>query len=463
MIANLKPCPKMKDSGVPWLGKVPEHWDVAAIRRFSKVFAGGTPDRAEPRFWQDGSIPWLASGDVNQRRITKAHQFISEVGYASSAARWIKPGSVVIALAGQGRTKGMVATVEFSATCNQSLAVVEPSPKKVDYRFLAFYLESRYFDLRSLVGDGLRDGLNLEHVNSIPAPLPPLEEQKAIIQFLDHFEQLVGSYIQKKQKLIKLLEEQKQAIIHRAVTRGLDPSVPLKPSGVEWLGEIPQHWEVFALRRRSRIIDCKHLTVPFVPDGIPLASVREVGSFNLNLSTANRTSAPWFELLVEGGRQPLRGDLIYCRNVNVGAAAYVDTDEHFAMGQDVCLIRSAEANQRYTNYFLHSPAMKRQLTALKVGSTFDRINVSDVKNLLVLFPPRNEQDSIVDFLDNIVQEFEQSASLIQEQLDRLNDLRTRLISDVVTGKLRASDVREDGGEELQHLQTLFSTAAHSKP
>ena len=114
--------------------------------------------------------------------------------------------------------------------------------------------------------------------------MPPPAEQAAIVHFLDWANGRLERAIRAKRKVIALLNEQKQAIIHRAVTRGLDPSVTLKPSGIAWLGEIPEHWEVTALRRYWHVTDCKHLTVPFIDEGIPLASVVEVKAFSLNLN-----------------------------------------------------------------------------------------------------------------------------------------------------------------------------------
>ena len=247
-IANLKPYPTMKDPGEEWLREVPEHWRSAPVRRYCRVFAGATPSRSIAQYWESGSIPWLSSGEVNLRRIRTARQFITEAGLKSSSTNWIRPGSLVLALAGQGRTKGMVATVEFFTTCNQSLAAIEPAKCESRYEYLAYYLESRYRNIRALVGDGLRDGLNLEHVRSIPTPLPPLSEQTAIVRFLDHTDRHIRRYIRAKQKLIALLEEQKQVIIHQAVTGQIDvrtgqPYPDYKPSGVEWLGEVPVQWE----------------------------------------------------------------------------------------------------------------------------------------------------------------------------------------------------------------------------
>lgn len=310
--------------------------------------------------------------------------------------------------------------------------------------YLARLLKSKpYIECLSLYVTGIRQGQNIdyERLSRAELPAPPLPEQAAIVRFLDHADQRIRRYIRAKQKLIKLLEEQKQTIIHRAVARGLDFNVRLKASGVEWLGEVPEHWEVLPLRRRWSVKDCKHFTVPFIDDvdGIPLASVSEVQSFELSLANAKRTTVDSFEILIGGDRQPRKGDLIYCRNVSVGAAAIVTTNDRLAMGQDVCLIRSNAQSQRYLNYFLRSQAMHRQLALLLVGSTFNRINVSDIKALLIAVPPRREQDSIVDFLDAELGEASRAQTVTKDEIALLREFRTHLITNVVTGKL---DVRE---------------------
>ena len=289
-----------------------------------------------------------------------------------------------------------------------------------------------------------RYGLSHAGIKSVWLPLPSLPEQTAIVRFLDHADRRISRYIRAKQKLLALLEEQKQALIHQAVTGQIDvrtgqPYPAYKPSGVEWLGDVPAHWQVAALRRRWRVIDCKHLTVPFVDGGIPLASVREAQSFELNFKTSNRTTPEWYGKLIEGGREPRPGDLIYCRNVSVGAAALVTTEDRFAMGQDVCLIRSSSENQRWLNYFLHSKVMSDQLALILVGSTFNRINVADIKALLIAVPPVSEQDRISAFLDDALSKLAVAISNCRREQALLREYRTRLIADVVTGKL---DVRE---------------------
>ena len=201
-----------------------------------------------------------------------------------------------------------------------------------------------------------------------------------------------------KRRLIELLNEQKQAIIHRAMTRGLDPNVRFKPSGIDWLGDVPAHWDVAPLHRHVEVVDCKHVTVPFFDEGVLLASVAEVQRFELDLPQAKRTSRPYFEMLIHGGRKLRPGDIIYCRNTSVGAAAYVNTDEGLAMGQDVCLLRPETNNGRFLNYQLNSSLMRQQLNILLVGATIQRVNMADIRSLTLLVPPRQEQDQIAAFL-----------------------------------------------------------------
>lgn len=219
---GLNPNVKLKPSGIPWLGDIPAHWKFLKLRRYCKVFAGATPSRNVSYYWGNGTIPWLSSGDVNQRRIKSASQFITEEGFANSSTKWIKPKSLVVALAGQGRTKGLVATVEFKTTCNQSLAAIEPDTAKIEYRFLAYYLESRYLDIRGLVGDGLRDGLNLELIKAITIPMPSVEEQLGISRLLDAQTQAIDTSVKIVSREIDLIKEYRTSLIADVVTGKLD-------------------------------------------------------------------------------------------------------------------------------------------------------------------------------------------------------------------------------------------------
>ena len=448
---SLLPYPLYKDSGVPWLGEVPEHWERMRLKRILRPVDRRSLTGSETLL----SLRRDHGVVVYAKHFSRPPQGATTVGF-----KLVRLGQLVVNRL--QANNGLVFHSRLDGLVSPDYSVFEARvPVRMEYlsELLRTTLYRTHFRQESTgLGTGSAGFLRLydnSFLDTIVA-VPSFCEQAAIVRFLDHADRRIRRYIRAKQKLIKLLEEQKQAIIHRAVTRGLDANVRLKPSGVEWLGDVPEHWGVLPLRRRWTVTDCKHLTVPFVEQGIPLASVREVQSFDLALENAKRTTVQSYEELVEGGRQPKRGDLIYCRNVSVGAAAVVNTDEPFAMGQDVCLIRSANQSQRYLNHFLHSPAMRRQLALVLVGSTFDRINVSEVKGLLIAVPPPIEQSRIAEYLDCAFAGIDRTRQTAFAQINLLREYRTRLIADVVTGKVDVRAAAANLPDEADDVQALHA-------
>ena len=242
--------PAYKDSGVAWLGDVPLHWTTTRLSYCASVMTGGTPDRNNLAYWDGGTINWMSSGEVNKGFVYEVDAKITPEGVQNSNARLLPINSVMMALNGQGKTKATVAVLKIESTCNQSLAAIVCNLAKLNYLYLFFYLQSRYRDLRGLVGDDAREGLNLSLIKSIPLYCPPLLEQAAIAAFLDRETAKIA------------------ALIAHAVTKGLRADAPMKDSGVAWLGEIPAHWEKTPIKHvLTNIVDTEHKTCPFYDDG----------------------------------------------------------------------------------------------------------------------------------------------------------------------------------------------------
>lgn len=268
-------------------------------------------------------------------------------------------------------------------------------------------------------------------------PKPPLPEQRAAAKAVDRETARIDAMIEKKTRFIWLLKEKRQALITQAVTKGLDPTVPMKDSGVEWIGEVPAHWEVGALKRFWSVTDCKHITATFVEDGIPLASIREVQATYVDLSNAKKTTDKFYKLLIEGGRKPLSGDIVYSRNATVGEAAMV-SDEHdsFAMGQDVCLLRHlGEQDTRFMHYQLRSGVVLDQLEVLMVGATFRRVNVDNIRNYIVCAPPPEEQAQIAEHLGGRISRLDSLMEKSALSMQLLQERRSALITAAVTGQI----------------------------
>ena len=425
------PYPAYKESGVEWLGLIPAHWDVRRL----KYVAPLRESRLDAKHEED-----IYVGLENIESWTGRLQVDVQPESVESVVGRFEAGDVLF-----GKLRPYLAKAArpaFSGVSTSEVLALCPVECTQSYLLFSLLTDSfiRWFGAHTYGTRMPRVGP--DQVGNSFISLPPSSEQRDIANFLDRETAKIDALLANKEQLIELLQEKRTALITRAVTKGLDPNVSMKDTGVEWLGEIPAHWEIVALRRRWEIIDCKHVTVPFVDQGIPLASVRETQSFELNLSNARHTTCEWYAMLVEGKRSPRRGDLVYCRNVSVGSAAFVNTDERFAMGQDVCTIRSAWENQKWLNYYLCSNTMSNQLATILVGSTFDRINVSEIRELITPVPPRQQQDDITAFLDCESAKIDALVTKVREAIDRLKELRTALISAAVTGKI---DVRETAG------------------
>ena len=177
----MKKYSKYKETGIEWIGKIPEEWGVWKLSHLATIYSGGTPDKGNPKYWDNGIIPWIASGEVNQEDIIHPTTLISKEGFENSSAKWIPKDSLVLALAGQGKTKGMVAYLRIETTCNQSLSAIVP--KKVNNRYLFYWLKSNYLNIRGLAGNEARDGLNLEMIKEIKVPITVQSEQTIIADY----------------------------------------------------------------------------------------------------------------------------------------------------------------------------------------------------------------------------------------------------------------------------------------
>lgn len=247
MIADLNPYLSMKDSGVAWLGKVPTHWDVRRLKYvFRRIVGGSTPSSSVERFW-DGDVVWVTPADVSQaERLRNSRRRITREGQQSCSSELVPPGSLIVT---SRAPVGNVAIAEVELCTNQGCKAMVANESVVNTAFGFHVLKAMKGELQSQATGTTFAEISTSRISTVSMPLPPLPEQALIFRFLDHAVNSIGRYIRAKQHLIGLLNEQKQAIIHRAITRGIDPNVCLKPSGAAWLGDVPEHWEVLRSRR----------------------------------------------------------------------------------------------------------------------------------------------------------------------------------------------------------------------
>lgn len=431
--------PEYKDSGIDWLGTVPKHWGTGSMRWLTRRYSGGTPDKSNLEYWEQGTIPWLNSGAVNDRLIKEPSCLISREAFENSSAKWIPAGALVMALAGQGKTKGMVAQLSIPTTCNQSMAAIIPGAE-LDPRFLYWWLDSNYQNIRNLAGGDLRDGLNLELLGNIQCPLPQAREQMAIAAFLDRETAKIDALIAEQEQLIALLKEKRQAAISHAVTKGLNPDAPMKDSGVEWIGLTPLGWVVCTLTRMAeRVVVgiAEAATHAYAEMGTPILR-----------STNIRAGKIIGEILYvdpmfsddRGSKEIRAGDLVSVRTGAAGVTAVIppELDGCQCFTMLITTLRS-EIIPAYACYWMNSYAAQTYFTLEGWGTAQINISVPILKALPLPVPPMEEQIAIVRFLDDAVSKIDGLLGEAGKAISLLNERRSALISAAVTGKI---DVRK---------------------
>lgn len=408
--------PTYKDSGVEWLGVVPENWALGSLKHLAWIRNGRDYKEVES---PDGEYPVIGSG-----------------GKFANATRYLYGGESVL-LGRKGTIdKPLYIHGRFWTVDTMFYTEVTAGASAKFLYYNALTIPFQYYSTSTAL-PSMTQGDLLNH----PCAIPALEEQTQIARFLDHETARIDALIEEQQRLIELLKEKRQAVISHAVTKGLDPAVPLKDSGVEWLGEVPAHWVVAGLKWYWSVTDCKHITAEFVDEGIPLASIREVQSRYVALDNAKQTTEVFYRQLIEGGRVLVAGDLIFSRNATVGEVAQVaDWHPPFAMGQDVCVLKKQYEwlSSDYLQAALRSPVVMVQLDNLMIGSTFKRVNVEDIRGIIVPMPPQGEQKIIAEYLIEKTEMFNSMLGEAQNTIALLQERRSALISAAVTGKI---DVR----------------------
>jgi type I restriction enzyme S subunit len=430
--------PEYKDSGVEWLGVIPIDWELWKLNHaYDEIGSGTTPPSGSDE-WYGGDVPWITTGELREKEIVSTTKNVTlDTLRIFPTLRTYPKGSIAIAM--YGATIGRLGIFGVEATTNQACCVLTKSDV-VDNKYLYYWLQAFKRDIVNLASGGGQPNINQEVVASLKISSPNLSGQKTIANFLDHETAKIDILIDKQQQLIKLLKEKRQAVISHAVTKGLNPDAVMKDSGVEWLGEVPEHWVSCALKYYARVVDCKHITAEFFDEGIPLVSISEVKEWNVNLETAKFTNERYYLDLIGGERKPESGDIIYSRNATVGEAALVPENmPNFAMGQDVCLIRlDPGVLPEYLLYVLNSGVISNQLDLAMVGSTFKRINVDDIRNFAVALPSYEEQIEIVGELTRTLGKYDMLIVNAEKAISLMTERRTALISAAVTGKI---DVR----------------------
>jgi type I restriction enzyme S subunit len=438
MIEGLKPYPEYKESGQKWLGGVPAHWD---LKPGHAAFAKRNESNCGMR---EKTVLSLSYGRIKVKATDKQHGLVPE---SYETYQVVNEGNVIIRgtdlqndhtslRIGLSRNRGIISSAYL---CLEAQPSITP---EYGYQIL------NVFDLTKAIyryGSGLRQNLDHGEIKRLPIFLPPLDEQSAIVRFLDHANRKIDGFIRAKRKLIGLLNEQKQAIIHRAVTRGLQPDVPLKPSGIPRLGDIPMHWDVMRVKQCARKISKG--TTPSTEGRAILESGPVLFLKAENISAGCITDKPLCFIDEETYRvirrsQLANNDILFViAGATLGKTSVVSGEVLPAnTNQAVAFIRpNSRVVPRFLELWLQSPRIKELIWLNAVQSAQPNLSMADLGNFVTPVPPPNEQQEILNFVKEATKPMSDAIARTEREIALMQEYRARLTADLVTGKL---DVRE---------------------
>lgn len=432
---SMKPYPAYKDSGIEWIGEIPEGWDMRKVSRsFALIGSGTTPKSNEDQYYQNGDISWIITGDLNDGLLNDSSKKITPKALEDHSTLKIYPKDTLI-VAMYGATIGKICMTNFEACTNQACCALSESPYLFN-RFTFYWFIANKHNIINMSYGGGQPNISQEIIRSLKITTPSLVEQHSIIIFLDNQTAKIDTLIENKQKQIELLKEERTAIINQAVTKGLNPDVPMRDSGIEWLGEIPEHWEIKKLKYLAKNINYKMNSNSY---DLKIA-LENVESFTGNLLNLNSEDA--FE---SEGKEFINGDVLFNKLRPYLAKVYRTESRGLCVSELLVLRPNEKIRSDFLYYRCLSTDFINEVDSSTYGSKMPRASWNFIENLLIPFTTKKEQESIIKYIESEITKANNTISQIQQQNTLLKEYRTALISEAVTGKI---DVRHEKGKEL---------------
>ena len=435
-MSHYKPYPAYRDSGVEWIGQVPEHWRHSKVAWDMKMTIGWTPPTGN-RSYYGGPHNWVSIADLSSGRISETKQTLTDAAIAEMRGTQAPEGSLLFSYK---LSIGEVALLERPAYTNEAIAAFHPCQRVYMpfWKYAAPIILPRYSRM-NIYGSDL---LNQELMNSARMAIPDVSEQQVIANAVDRETTRIDALITNKTRFIELLKEKRQALITHAVTKGLDPNVRVRDSGVEWVGEVPEHWAVCKLSYRYSVELGKMLDEKRITGEHPVPYLRNK---DVQWAEINTTDLPVMDISPdEIERYTIKdGDLLVCEGGDVGRAAIWRGDNN-VIGYQKALhrLRSVSPDKDSVEFFAYVlGAAKRNgvFDESDTKSTISHLPAEKFREYRFAFPPLNEQTQIVASLNRDTARIDLLTEKTQRSIDLLKERRAAFITAAVTGQI---DLRE---------------------
>lgn len=436
---------KYKESGVEWLGEIPDHWEVGRFSHFIDFQEG--PGIMAVDFLDYGvpllRIHNLKSGFVDLEGCNYLDpQKVKKVWNHFK----LKKNDLLISCSASTGLVSVVDDNSENSIAYTGIIRLNPANQRICREFIKVLVNSELFSNQI---DLLKTGTTIQHygpvhLRQIKITLPPLDEQESIAHFLDRKTSQIDALIAKKEALLEKLDEKRTALISHAVTKGLNPHVPMKDSGVEWLGDIPDHWEVKRLKYVGKFINgFSFSSNDFTDFGIRVLKISNIQHMKIDWSDSSFIDEDYYE--IASAFRVYENDLVFALTrpiISTGIkAALIDSNEKILLNQRNCIFRAQKSMYNKWTYYMLLCSFFLTEFDLRIDRTGQQPNISsnDIADINIPVPTEQEQEIILDFLNKMMSKIDLQKAKVQEAIELLKEYRTALITNAVTGKI---DVRQ---------------------
>lgn len=415
-----------KDSGIEWIGEIPEHWESWKISHaFNKIGSGTTPESGNPIYHENGSINWLNTGDLNDGKLDSCSKKVTEKAIQDySSLKLFPAGSLAIAM--YGATIGKTSLINFETTTNQACCVFCES-EIISLKFLQYWFLGNKEHIINLAIGGGQPNISQNILKDLRIWCPIISEQIELANYLDQKTAQIDHLIAQKERLIALMQEERTAVINQAVTKGLDPTVPMKDSGIEWLGDIPEHWEVKKIGFSFKSLNTKR--IPLSAEERGKMESKKYDYYGASGVIDEVESYIFDEDLILIGED---GANLLTRSKRL---AFIASGKYW-VNNHAHILRPIDGN---INYFCELLELI-DYTIYVSGSAQPKLTQEALMSIKIPVPPITEQNEINYFVQKELNKIDSINSKTQQEIELLKEYKTSLISEVVTGKV---DVREE--------------------
>jgi type I restriction enzyme S subunit len=432
-----------KPSGVEWIGEIPEKWRISKFKYVSKLYTGNSLNDEQKLLYEsddENHFPYVSSKDIDLNTRNVNYNNGLRIPKENNPLKVSPKDSFLLCVEGGSSGRKMVYLDREVCFVNKLCSFKSVENTRFQYYFIQ---SSNFQDKFRLSLSGLIGGVSISTLRDFELVLPSIQEQHQIVQFLDEKTVLIDKLISTKERKITLLKEQRTSLINQVVTKGLNPNVKMKDSGVEWIGEIPEHWKISKLGFYTTKIGSgstpKGGSEIYPDSGIPFIRSQNVHFNGLRLSDVSFIDFDTHKSMK--GSKVIKNDvLLNITGGSIGRCCIVEVEGEMNVNQHVSIIRTTlELVNYFLNYILSSDLGQSQVLFNLTGGNREGLTIDGIRNFRITIPPMKEQLQMVQHLNFKTKEIDDLIQLEQKKIDLLKEYRQSLISEVVTGKIKVTN------------------------